>query len=834
MDIEHEVRVKIGKCPKPTNDVTDTSCVKECEIDEDCDGYKKCCNAGCSQTCLMPNFTKCNSDYLNEAHTYKNGTEITCNRDSDCLCDIHPEVGVLGKVNGFANTRLKIEKNVKGFPGLIVSWKRGDIYLPIKGPRHFIAANGSLVFLAVHVSDSGNYTLVGSPGTHSFSTSSKTEVEVFERVAGNCPIVKSEMLDCFSIRSQNKKCKTDDDCNKHELCCNVGCGLFCTKPGTFIKSPSKLKGASKPGVCPAVSINGTCSAAGVEKNNQCKSDRECSGIQKCCINHNGCFYQCLDPRENSSVSAENQQTIGNNICPNNVPAQCCDLTLCLRHQCPNDPNAVCRINPCNGCKVEYFDLLNNKVNCESGEYIHKPRFPLILEWQALKNLEIECNQGLNISLEIKYNQGINISLEIKCNQGINISLEIKCNQGINISLEIECNQGINISLEIKCNQGLNISLEIKCNQCINISLEIECNQGLNINLEIKCNQGLNINLEIKCNQGINISLEMKCNQCINISLEMECNQGLNINLEIKCNQGFNISLEMKCNQGINISLEMKCNQGLNSNLEIKCNQGLNMSFEATELKINVPSNLLVYFQIKSQKKSVMASCPTIVILNLKVCATGDDKYMIHIIWQVENLLIHILTVQTFVLYLVTEEHIKGDNAILTVQIFVIYLVTYKGREVMQCDLFTYLISDTYSTDICYLPSYRGPCKANITRYYFNNSTKTCEKFMFGGCHSNGNNFVTEKDCNTVCVERKIGNIEDVFIPQCTKDGSFAYKQCHGAVCFCVNDNGNYQPGTIQVGHTDCQTNGTTSVGVNGKTPVICSLMYRRDDLHMCL
>ncbi|KAJ8300213.1 hypothetical protein KUTeg_021732 [Tegillarca granosa] len=314
---------------------------------------------------------------------------------------------------------------------------------------------------------------------------------------------------------------------------------------------------------------------------------------------------------------------------------------------------------------------------------------------------------------------------------------------------------------------------------------------------------------------------------------------------------------------------------------------------------------------------VMASCPTIVILNLKVCATGDDKYMIHIIWQ-------ILTVQTFVLYLVTEEHIKGDNAILsvqifviylvtykgrylqyrylffsawlrikgdtystdtystdicylpsyiltvqifiltvqifiltvqifiltvqifviyliltvqifilTVQIFVIYLVTYKGREVMQCDLFTYLILDTYSTDICYLPntystdicylpSYRGPCKANITRYYFNNSTKTCEKFMFGGCHSNGNNFVTEKDCNTVCVERKIGNIEDVFIPQCTKDGSFAYKQCHGAVCFCVNDNGNYQPGTIQVGHTDCQTNTSVPVCDNGKKPVVCT------------
>ncbi len=34
---------------------------------------------------------------------------------------------------------------------------------------------------------------------------------------------------------------------------------------------------------------------------------------------------------------------------------------------------------------------------------------------------------------------------------------------------------------------------------------------------------------------------------------------------------------------------------------------------------------------------------------------------------------------------------------------------------------------------CELKPKKGKCKARFTRYYFNNSTKQCEQFTWGGC-----------------------------------------------------------------------------------------------------
>lgn len=45
----------------------------------------------------------------------------------------------------------------------------------------------------------------------------------------------------------------------------------------------------------------------------------------------------------------------------------------------------------------------------------------------------------------------------------------------------------------------------------------------------------------------------------------------------------------------------------------------------------------------------------------------------------------------------------------------------------------------------------GPCKAYFTRYAFNGSTLTCDKFVYGGCQGTGNNFLTVEECNTKCV-----------------------------------------------------------------------------------
>ncbi|KAH7973024.1 hypothetical protein HPB52_020573 [Rhipicephalus sanguineus] len=52
--------------------------------------------------------------------------------------------------------------------------------------------------------------------------------------------------------------------------------------------------------------------------------------------------------------------------------------------------------------------------------------------------------------------------------------------------------------------------------------------------------------------------------------------------------------------------------------------------------------------------------------------------------------------------------------------------------------------------VCELPKKVGPCRAHVPRYYYNTTTDTCEKFVYGGCQGNANNFETLKQCETRC------------------------------------------------------------------------------------
>ncbi|KAL1421530.1 hypothetical protein MTO96_023058 [Rhipicephalus appendiculatus] len=52
--------------------------------------------------------------------------------------------------------------------------------------------------------------------------------------------------------------------------------------------------------------------------------------------------------------------------------------------------------------------------------------------------------------------------------------------------------------------------------------------------------------------------------------------------------------------------------------------------------------------------------------------------------------------------------------------------------------------------VCELPKKVGPCRGHMPRYYYNTTTDTCEKFVYGGCQGNANNFPTLKQCQTRC------------------------------------------------------------------------------------
>ncbi|KAJ8356310.1 hypothetical protein SKAU_G00191040 [Synaphobranchus kaupii] len=55
-------------------------------------------------------------------------------------------------------------------------------------------------------------------------------------------------------------------------------------------------------------------------------------------------------------------------------------------------------------------------------------------------------------------------------------------------------------------------------------------------------------------------------------------------------------------------------------------------------------------------------------------------------------------------------------------------------------------SDSY----CRAPLKIGPCRAAFSRWHYDSGAQDCKPFLFGGCRSNLNNYLTEKECTSAC------------------------------------------------------------------------------------
>jgi len=62
------------------------------------------------------------------------------------------------------------------------------------------------------------------------------------------------------------------------------------------------------------------------------------------------------------------------------------------------------------------------------------------------------------------------------------------------------------------------------------------------------------------------------------------------------------------------------------------------------------------------------------------------------------------------------------------------------------------LKENFSPSDCNLPPDSGPCQDRITRFYHDGGQ--CQRFQYGGCSGNGNNFFTASECERHCGEEE--------------------------------------------------------------------------------
>ncbi|XP_078082864.1 protein AMBP [Mustelus asterias] len=73
-----------------------------------------------------------------------------------------------------------------------------------------------------------------------------------------------------------------------------------------------------------------------------------------------------------------------------------------------------------------------------------------------------------------------------------------------------------------------------------------------------------------------------------------------------------------------------------------------------------------------------------------------------------------------------------------------------GEEEEEGSAFGQLMNRTRGAESCQLKPDAGPCFGLELRLYYNHTSMTCEKFNYGGCLGNGNNFKADRECLQTC------------------------------------------------------------------------------------
>ena len=74
--------------------------------------------------------------------------------------------------------------------------------------------------------------------------------------------------------------------------------------------------------------------------------------------------------ESHSTSMSDEAREDQSVCERGVSVFSCSPLLCLYNFCPGRPSAQCRVNPCGGCSVQWFDASDDVTDqCFVGEWM---------------------------------------------------------------------------------------------------------------------------------------------------------------------------------------------------------------------------------------------------------------------------------------------------------------------------------------------------------------------------------------------------------------------------------------------------------------------------------
>ncbi|XP_048244920.1 uncharacterized protein LOC124117390 isoform X3 [Haliotis rufescens] len=353
---------KPGMCPMVRPSGNQRYCKDYCRTDRNCTEDRKCCQTGCGRRCTLPKVDEGNKKCrVGVEYHHPNGSTVYCGRGQPLCpegyeCNVDPMDGP-----SFCCPKETVPLNVCHEP------KEPG---PCKAmmPRYFFNRTSE---------QCQRFTYGGCQGNNNNFNS-------LEECCSQCGTNRSRCKPGECRKPQpnyfatcQDECKSDSECMGNTRCCSNGCGHVCLVPEMTQTCHMKLREAHlklqhHKGGCPMISIP-RCNYNGTWRSQQCLDSY---GICWCVDSHGrkipntlvrgyaDCSY-IPDMGKPETSQPEGEMDLPP-ICEQGTKTHCCNASLCHMHSCPAHPAAVCRVNPCGGCRAVFYDHMNREVNCSEG------------------------------------------------------------------------------------------------------------------------------------------------------------------------------------------------------------------------------------------------------------------------------------------------------------------------------------------------------------------------------------------------------------------------------------------------------------------------------------